>query len=162
MSGKREDYITWDQYFMGVAKLAAMRSKDPSTQVGACIVNRDHKILSMGYNGMPIGCDDDDMPWGRESDDPLETKYMFVCHAEFNAILNYSGGSLRDSICYVTLFPCNECAKAIIQKGIKEIVYASDKYADTPGTKASKMMFDRCGVTYRPYRPEEKEILLQL
>lgn len=162
MPGKREDYITWDQYFMGVAELAAMRSKDPSTQVGACIVNQEHKILSMGYNGMPIGCDDDDMPWARSGDDPLETKYMFVCHAEFNAILNYSGGNLKDAICYVTLFPCNECAKAIIQKGIKEVVYYSDKYADSAATKASKMMFNMAGVKYRQYTPEEKEIILKL
>lgn len=112
MSEKRKDYISWDEYFMGIAMLSAMRSKDPNSQVGACIV-RDNKILSLGYNGMPIGCDDDIMPWGREGNE-LETKYMYVCHSELNAILN-AGKDLHGSTMYVTLFPCNECAKAIIQ-----------------------------------------------
>lgn len=161
MSGKRNDYLSWDQYFMGVAMLSAQRSKDPNTQVGACIVNCDHKILSMGYNGMPLGCCDDDMPWGKE-EDPLESKYLYVCHAEMNAILNYGGGSLKDAIVYVTLFPCNECAKAIIQSGIKEIVYLSDKYADSDSTKASKKMFDMVGITYRQFQKEGTEMKLEL
>ena len=134
---KRQDYLTWDEYFMGIAQLAAQRSKDNNTQVGACIVNDENKILSIGYNGMPTGCDDDLMPWER-SGDPLNTKYFYVCHAELNAILNYSGGSLKGSRVYVTLFPCNECTKAIIQSGIKEIIYLSDKYANTDSTIASK------------------------
>ena len=113
MSGKRQDYISWDEYFMGVAKLAGMRSKDPGTQVGACIVGQDNKILSMGYNGFPIGCSDDEFPWEREGD-TLKTKYPYVTHSELNAILNYRGGSLAGAKLYVTLFPCNECAKAII------------------------------------------------
>jgi len=161
MSGKREDYLSWDQYFMGVALLSAQRSKDPNTQVGACIVNQDHKILSMGYNGMPVGCHDDHMPWERDRE-PLESKYLYVCHAELNAILNYSGGSLRDAIVYVTEFPCNECAKAIIQSGIREIIYLSDKYADSDSTKASKKMFDMVGVRYREFQKKQKEIHLQL
>jgi dCMP deaminase len=161
MSGKREDYLSWDQYFMGVAMLSAQRSKDPNTQVGACIVNREHKILSMGYNGMPVGCHDDVMPWARDHE-PLESKYLYVCHAELNAILNYGGGSLKDAIVYVTEFPCNECAKAIIQSGIKEIIYLSDKYADTDSTKASKKMFDMVGITYRQYQKQEIDISLKL
>jgi dCMP deaminase len=141
--------------------LSAQRSKDPNTQVGACIVNREHKILSMGYNGMPVGCHDDVMPWARDHE-PLESKYLYVCHAELNAILNYGGGSLKDAIVYVTEFPCNECAKAIIQSGIKEIIYLSDKYADTDSTKASKKMFDMVGITYRQYQKQEIDIFLKL
>ncbi len=114
---KRTDYINWDEYFMGIALLTAMRSKDPSSQVGACIVSPENKILSLGYNGMPIGCDDDAMPWEREGE-PLDTKYMYVCHAELNAILNSAHNNLKGARVYVTLFPCNECTKAIIQSGI--------------------------------------------
>ncbi|MBO4998721.1 MAG: dCMP deaminase family protein [Lachnospira sp.] len=156
---KRQDYITWDQYFMGIAMLSAQRSKDNHTQVGACIVDEHNKILSVGYNGMPIGCEDDDMPWEREGD-ALDTKYVYVCHAELNAILNYNGGALRGARLYVTLFPCNECAKAIIQKGIKEVIYISDKYANSVATIASKKMFDMAGVSYRQYEPEGKELVL--
>ncbi len=158
---KRQDYLTWDEYFMGIAQLAAQRSKDNNTQVGACIVNDENKILSIGYNGMPTGCDDDVMPWER-SGDPLNTKYFYVCHAELNAILNYSGGSLKGSRVYVTLFPCNECTKAIIQSGIKEIIYLSDKYANTDSTIASKRMFDLTGVKYRPYVAGGKDVHLSL
>lgn len=161
MPGKRTDYLSWDQYFMGVALLSAQRSKDPNTQVGACIVNREHKILSMGYNGMPVGCSDEEMPWGKE-EDALESKYLYVCHAEMNAILNYGGGSLKEAILYVTLFPCNECAKAIIQSGIREVIYLSDKYADSDSTKASKRMFDMVGITYREFKKENAEINLTL
>ena len=158
---KRKDYLSWDEYFMGIAVLSSMRSKDPSTQVGACIVDRDNKIISMGYNGMPKCCDDDDYPWER-SGEPLQTKYLFVCHAELNAILNCHGGSVKDAICYTTLFPCNECAKAIIQAGISEIVYLSDKYSETDSTKASKKMFDSANVKYRPFKTSEKEIKFSL
>ncbi len=147
---KRQDYITWDQYFMGIAMLSAKRSKDPSTQVGACIVSDENKILSVGYNGMPHCCNDDDFPWEREGA-PLDTKYMYVCHAELNAILNYSGTCLKGSRLYVTLFPCNECAKAIIQTGIKELIYADNKYDGTDGVEASKKMFDAAGIKYRQY-----------
>ena len=159
---KRIDYISWDQYFMGIAYLSAQRSKDPSTQVGACIVGSDNRILSVGYNGMPEGCEDDDMPWGRDGS-ALDSKYMFVCHAELNAILNYRGsGNVKGARCYVTLFPCNECAKAIIQSGIKEVIYACDKYADSESTIASKKMFDRTGVRYREFKPANRQIVIDL
>ncbi len=142
---KRTDYISWDEYFMGVALLAARRSKDPNTQVGACIVSKDNIILSTGYNGFPSGCSDDEFPWDREGE---QTKYPYVVHAELNAILNSNGKSLRGAKIYVDLFPCNECAKAIIQSGIKEIVYLYDKYSDSPATIASKRMLDAAGVKY--------------
>lgn len=158
---KREDYITWDEYFMGIAKLSAKRSKDPSTQVGACIVNDDHKILSLGYNGMPIGMNDDNAPWDREGE-YLNTKYPYVCHSELNAILNARGINLTGATLYVTLFPCNECSKAIIQSGIKKVIYESDKYADTDGVKASKRMFDECGIEYSKYQTKNKIIEIEL
>lgn len=158
---KREDYITWDEYFMGIAMLSARRSKDPSTQVGACIVNNRNKIMSVGYNGFPLGCSDDDFPWERSGDD-YETKYPYVCHAELNAILNNGGSSLEGCKIYVALFPCNECAKAIIQSGIKEVIYLSDKYADTVGTRASKRMFDAAGVKYTPLKTERSSICVNL
>lgn len=158
---KRTDYLKWDEYFMGVALLSAQRSKDSGTQVGACIVNDENNILSMGYNGMPRGCHDDYMPWEREGE-TLETKYPYVCHAELNAILNNNGRSLKGSRLYVTLFPCNECAKAIIQSGIKEIIYLSDKYKDTDGVKASKKMFDMVGIKYRQYQTSNKEVVIEL
>jgi len=162
MSSKREDYISWDEYFMGVAYLAAMRSKDPNTQVGACIVSEENKILSIGYNGMPIGCSDDDFPWERESKDPVFSKYLYSTHSELNAILNYRGGSLDGAKIFVTLFPCNECAKAIIQSGIKTIVYADDKYADTPSVIASKKMLDAAGVNYVLYNRTGRKIEINL
>ena len=157
---KRTDYISWDDYFMGIAMLSAERSKDNSTQVGACIVGPDRKILSVGYNGMPTGCSDDEMPWEREGDF-LDTKYAYVCHAELNAILNFNGGSLKGARVYVTLFPCNECTKAIIQSGIKEIIYLSDKYAGQEFTQAAKMLFKLSGVNLREYIPTGKEITLK-
>ena len=158
--GKREDYISWDEYFMGVAHLSGMRSKDPGTQVGACIVSSD-KILSMGYNGFPMGCSDDAFPWDREGEE-LNTKYPFVTHSELNAILNYRGGSLEGTKIYVSLFPCNECAKAIIQAGIRTVVYDSDKYEGTPGNRASKKMFDAAGVNYVPYSRTGRQIHIQV
>ncbi len=158
---KRQDYLSWDEYFMGIALLSAGRSKDNNTQVGACIVSDENKILSVGYNGMPTGCNDDEMPWEREGDF-LDTKYPFVCHAELNAILNRSAGSLKNARIYVSLFPCNECAKAIIQCGIKEVVYWEDKYAGTDGVKASKMMFSLSGVKLRQYIPTDREITIKV
>ena len=153
MSGKREDYISWDEYFMGVAYLSALRSKDPNTQVGACIVSDDNKILSMGYNGFPRGCSDDEFPWGKEheQDDPYQAKYFYATHSELNAILNYRGGSLEGSKLYVTLFPCNECAKAIIQSGSRTLIYGEDKYGDTAAVRASKRMLNAAGVRYYQY-----------
>mgnify|MGYP000317265684 CR=1 FL=1 len=154
---KRTDYISWDEYFMGVALLAARRSKDPNTQVGACIVSPDNIILSTGYNGLPCSCSDDVFPWEREG---AETKYPYVVHAELNAILNAGGRVLRGARLYVALFPCNECAKAIIQSGVKEVYYLSDKYADTLATMASKRMMDSAGVRYIQMRTEIKSITL--
>lgn len=163
MSQKRRDYITWDEYFMGVAILSGQRSKDPSTQVGACIVSQDNKILSMGYNGFPKGCSDDEFPWMKDdTTDPYHTKYFYSTHSELNAILNYRGGSLEGSKLYVTLFPCNECAKAIIQSGIKTIVYGSDKYADTPAVKASKRMLNAAGVRHYEYQPTGRKIEVEV
>lgn len=146
---------------MGIALLSAERSKDNHSQVGSCIVSPDNKILSLGYNGMPTGCLDDSMPWGREGE-PLDTKYMYVCHAELNAILNHSGTSLKGAKLYTTLFPCNECAKAIIQSGISEVIYLSDKYADTDETVASKKMFDIVGIVYTHYQPTGRQITVEL
>jgi len=144
---KREDYISWDNYFMGVADLSAKRSKDDTSQVGACIVDPKNHIVGIGYNGFPIGCSDDELPWTREGEF-LETKYAYVVHAEANAILN-ANSQLDHSRIYVTLFPCNECAKLIIQSGIKEVVYLEDKYPDLNMTKASKKLFDMAGIKYR-------------
>ncbi len=160
---KREDYISWDEYFMGIALLSARRSKDPSTQVGACIVSSENRILSVGYNGMPRSCDDDEYPWDREGG-ALETKYMFVCHAELNAILNYSSanGTLKGSKVYTTLFPCNECAKALVQSGVGEIVYYSDKYSTTDSTLAAKRMFRSAGIKLTPYEFSGKKEIIEL
>jgi len=158
---KRQDYLSWDEYFMAIALVAAERSKDPNSQVGACIVDSNNKIVSTGYNGAPVGFDDDkDMHWEREGDF-LDTKYAYVCHSELNAILN-SRTSVSGCKLYVTLFPCNECAKAIIQSGIKEFVYLSDKYDKTPGNIASKKMLDACGVKYTKYEKKGKELKLSL
>ena len=154
---KRQDYINWDEYFMGIAMLAAKRSKDPNTQVGACIVSQDNIIISTGYNGMPKGCSDDEYPWEREGE---QTKYPFVVHAELNAVLNANGRDLRGSKLYVALFPCNECAKAIIQSGVKEVYYLSDKYADSMSTLASKRMMMSAGVKFTQLRTQLKEITL--
>ncbi len=161
MTFKRQDYINWDEYFMGVAKLASLRSKDPNSQVGACIVNPENKILSMGYNGFPIGCSDDEFPWAREGD-TLNTKYAYVTHSELNAILNYRGGSLEGCKIYVTLFPCNECAKAIIQAGIKTVIYADNKYDGTPSVEASKKLMTAAGVKFECYKPTGRKITLEV
>lgn len=155
----RKDYIGWDEYFMGIAQLSALRSKDPSTQVGACIVDDDNKVVSIGYNGMPRGVDDEVIPWGKG--EGLDSKYLYVCHAEMNAILNTRDGShLKGCRLYVTLFPCNECAKAVIQSGIKEIVYLSDKYAEQTQFLASRRMFEMAGVKLRQYDGPTVDITL--
>ena len=154
---KRKDYISWDEYFMGIAMLAARRSKDPNTQVGACIVSPDNIIISTGYNGMPKGCTDDEFPWERVGE---QTKYPYVVHAELNAVLNANGRDLRGSRLYVALFPCNECAKAIIQSGVKEVLYLLDKYNDTMGNFASKRMLSAAGVKFTQLDTELKSITL--
>ncbi len=159
---KRTDYISWDEYFMGIAKLAAMRSKDPNTQVGACIVDENNIILSTGYNGFPKFCSDDMFPWERAADKAENTKYPYVVHAELNAILNASGRDLRGSKIYVALFPCNECAKAIIQSGVKEVVYLSDKYENDPMTQASKRMLTAAGVKLTKFEPSVDSITIDL
>jgi dCMP deaminase len=149
--------INWDEYFMGIAVLSSLRSKDPSTKVGACIVDKEHKVVSIGYNGMPRGIEEENLPW--ERGEGLESKYLYVCHAEFNAILNTrNGATLQGCSLYVTLFPCNECAKAIIQTGIKEIVYVSNKYKDTVTTQASIKMLNLAGVKLRHYTGRLPEI----
>ena len=154
---KDKNYIVWDEYFMGVAVLSSKRSKDPSTKVGACIVNEDKKIVGIGYNGFPAGCSDDVFPWDREGD-YLECKYPYVVHAEPNAILN-STVPLKGATIYVTLFPCNECAKLIIQSGIKEIVYMGDKYSGTPTDIASKRMLEAAGIKLRKLEAFDVEIV---
>ena len=160
MSGKRKDSISWDEYFMGVAVLSSMRSKDPNTQVGACIVSEDKKIIGVGYNGFPIGCSDEELPWDREGD-WYDTKYPYVCHAELNAILNANNPTLlKGATLYVALFPCNECAKAIIQSGIREVVYISDKYAETESTRASKRMFEAAGVKLTKLTPNRSQVMI--
>jgi dCMP deaminase len=156
---KRKDYISWDEYFMGIALLSAKRSKDPNTQVGACIVNQFNKIVGIGYNGFPIGCDDDSLPWDREAENVNETKYPYVVHAEANAILN-STKDLHGSRIYVALFPCNECTKLIIQSGIKEIIYLSDKYRSSDTVKASKIMLEMAGVKTTKLKLGDKSITL--
>ncbi len=156
---KRSDYISWDEYFMGIAMLSSYRSKDPNTRVGACIVNDKNRIMSMGYNGFPMGCSDDEFPWERSGED-YDTKYPYVCHAELNAILNAKGTNLDGCKIYVALFPCNECAKAIIQCGIKEVVYLSDKYDGTPMNRASKRMFDAAGVKYTCLKIKTEKLVI--
>ena len=152
--------ISWDEYFMGIAELSALRSKDPSTQVGACIVNDENKVVSIGYNGMPRNVNEACLTW--EKGDGLNSKYLYVCHAELNAILNARNGStLNGCRCYVTLFPCNECTKALIQVGIKEVIYLSDKYQDTVGVQASKKMLELAGITYRQYDGKLVEIKVE-
>jgi len=154
---KRQDYLSWDEYFMSVALLSAQRSKDPNTQVGACVVNKQNKIVGVGYNGFPRGCADDDLPWERRGNF-LETKYPYVCHAELNAVLNSVSPNLANCRIYVGLFPCNECTKVIIQTGIEEIIYLSDKYKDTDQVRASKIMLKKSGVSYRQFKTELKKV----
>ena len=156
---ERTDYISWDEYFMGIAKLSAMRSKDPNTQVGCCIVSDKNRILSVGYNGFPNDIPDKEFTWAREGED---NKYFYTTHSELNAILNCRNANLEGARMYVTLFPCYECAKAIIQSGIRSLVYADDKYADTPGTQASKRMLSRAGVRYEMYEPAGRKVELDL
>jgi len=157
---KRTDYLSWDEYFMGVALLSAMRSKDPNTQVGACIVNPKNKIVGVGYNGFPTGCSDDEFPWNREGD-LLDTKYPYICHAELNAVINKISADLYDCRLYVALFPCNECAKVIIQAGITEVIYLSDKYAVTDAVKASRRMFQAAGVRCRQLEVSRQTVSLR-
>ena len=159
MMKKREDVLSWDEYFMAVALLSAGRSKDPNTQVGACVANSRNRIVGVGYNGFPRGCADEELPWAREGD-WLDTKYPYVCHAEVNAVLNAIDRNLEGCRIYVGLFPCNECTKVIIQAGIGEIIYLSDKYRDTDPVRASRLMLDKAGVRYRQFTPARDSLLL--
>lgn len=167
MNQQRQDYLSWDEYFVGIAKLTAMRSKDPNTQVGACIVSPDNRVLSVGYNGAPNGYDDETFPWGVRTGEKYGTKYPYVCHSELNAILNFRGNmrELQDARIYVHYFPCTECAKAIIQSGIKEVIYSRNYDYDGHdiAMEASIRMFQQCGVLYRPFHTSNhKEITLNL
>lgn len=157
---KRDDFISWEEYFMATAFLAAKRSKDPVSQVGACIVNAEKKVVGIGYNGFPSGCDDDKFSWGKSKENPLKNKHMFVVHAEVNAILNKNSSDVKNCTIYVGLFPCNECAKVIIQSGINEVVYMSDKHCEKPHTKAAKLMFDAVGIRYRQFVPKHNQIVI--
>lgn len=159
---KKTNYLKWDEYFMGIALLSSERSKDPHTSVGACIVSQDNKILSVGYNGMPRNCSDDEYPWDRSADSELDKKYLYVCHAELNAILNYTGTNMSHAKIYTTLFPCNECTKALIQAGISEVIYLEDKYADTPSVIAAKRMMTSAGISYKKYQPAGKTISFEI
>uniref|UniRef100_A0A8C0N550 Deoxycytidylate deaminase n=2 Tax=Canis lupus familiaris TaxID=9615 RepID=A0A8C0N550_CANLF len=157
---KRDDYLEWPEYFMAVAFLAAQRSKDPNSQVGACIVNAENKIVGIGYNGMPNGCSDDHLPWERTAASKLDTKYPYVCHAELNAIMNKNSADVKGCTMYVALFPCNECAKLIIQAGIKEVIFMSDKYHDSDEMTAARLLFDMAGVAFRKFTPKCSKIVI--
>ncbi|XP_043219616.1 deoxycytidylate deaminase-like [Amphibalanus amphitrite] len=160
VSMKRSGYLEWQEYFMAICFLSAMRSKDPATQVGACIVNDDRKIVGIGYNGMPLGCSDDRLPWSKTASDTLDTKYMYVCHAEMNAIMNKNSADVKGCTIYVALFPCNECAKLIIQSGIRKVVYASDKHASKKSTIASKRLLEMAGVECCQYEPKRRQVVI--
>ncbi|XP_035272624.1 deoxycytidylate deaminase-like isoform X1 [Anguilla anguilla] len=157
---KRPDYLEWPEYFMAVAFLSAQRSKDPNSQVGACIVNQENKIVGIGYNGMPNDCNDDLLPWARSSSDWLDTKYPYVCHAELNAIMNKNSADVKGCTMYVALFPCNECAKLIIQAGIKDVIYLSDKYHDKKEFTASRRLLDMAGILYKQFEPKRNKIVI--
>ncbi|XP_027693274.1 deoxycytidylate deaminase [Vombatus ursinus] len=159
-SKKRDDYLEWPEYFMAVAFLSAQRSKDPNSQVGACIVNAENKIVGIGYNGMPNGCSDDLLPWNRAAESKLDTKYPYVCHAELNAIMNKNSADVKGCTMYVALFPCNECAKLIIQAGIKEVIFISDKYHDSDETTAARVLFDLAGIKFRKFTPKYGKIVI--
>ncbi|KAI2806628.1 hypothetical protein RDWZM_006470 [Blomia tropicalis] len=157
---KRTDYLVWWDYFMSIAYITSMRSKDPNTQVGACIVNESNRIVSLGYNGMPNGCSDDELPWNRTANSSLDTKYLYVCHAEMNAILNKTSYDLSGCTIFVLLFPCNECAKMIIQAGIKRIIYLSDKYSDENKFIASRRLLSMANIELIQYTPKQSKILI--
>ncbi|XP_053207550.1 deoxycytidylate deaminase-like [Panonychus citri] len=159
-STKRADYLDWDEYFMATAHLASLRSKDPVTQVGTCIVNTEKKIVGIGYNGMPTGCNDDLMPWTKNGDTPLDNKHLYVCHAEMNAIANRNSADVKNCSLYTTLFPCNECAKLIIQSGIREVIYCNIKSPEKTQNKASKRMLDMVNIIQRKFNPKRNEIII--
>lgn len=159
---RKEDVLGWHEYFIASAFLAAKRSKDPSTRVGAVVVNEENKIVGVGYNGMPIGCDDDVFPWGKNTPNELDSKYLYVCHAETNAILNKNSSDTKNCRIYTTLFPCNECAKIIIQSGIKEVIYVCDKDFLKASNIASRRMFDAAKIHYWQYKPQNEQIVINM
>ncbi|XP_053399602.1 deoxycytidylate deaminase-like [Mercenaria mercenaria] len=148
---KRSNYLNWEEYFMGIALITAQRSKDPNRQVGSCIVNAEKRIIGTGYNGMPNGCSDDVLPWGKNSPEKLKNKDYYVCHSEMNAIVNKMSSDVRGSTIYVTYFPCNECAKLLIQAGIKQVVYYEDNYKEV--SEASRKMLKMARVKTKKYKP---------
>ncbi|KAA8542117.1 hypothetical protein F0562_023269 [Nyssa sinensis] len=162
---KRKGYLSWDDYFMAIAFLSAERSKDPNRQVGACLVSQSGIILGIGYNGFPRGCSDDKLPWSKKSKtgDPLETKYPYVCHAEVNAILNTNHASAAGQRLYVTMFPCNECAKIIIQSGVSEVIYFVEKRLNNSDTAyiASHKLLSMARVKVRKHQPQMNQILIK-
>ncbi|CAI9267307.1 unnamed protein product [Lactuca saligna] len=162
---KRNGYLSWDDYFMAIAFLSAERSKDPYRQVGACLVSQDGIILGIGYNGFPRGCSDDKLPWSKKSKngDPLETKYPYVCHAEVNCILNTNHASAAGQKLYVTMYPCNECAKVIIQSGVSEVIYFVEKSLENADViyVASHKLLSLAGVKVRRHEPRMNQILLR-
>ncbi|XP_065177266.1 deoxycytidylate deaminase-like [Sycon ciliatum] len=160
VASKRDDYLSWSDYFMAVAFLSAQRSKDPNSQVGACIVNSENKIVGIGYNGMPNGCSDDELPWSRTAEDKLDTKYPYVCHAEMNAIMNKNSADVKGCTIYVALFPCNECAKLIIQSGIQHVIYMSDKYFDRPEFIASRRLLTMAGIECSKFVPKTSRLVI--
>lgn len=157
---KRADYLSWHDYFMSSAYLTSMRSKDPNTQVGCVIVNPENRIVGAGYNGMPNGISDDEMPWGKTSDSPVDTKYPFVCHAEMNALFNRNCFDLRGCTLYTTHFPCNECAKMVIQSGIRQVVYLQDKHPGDAPYVASRLLLTKAGIPFRQHIPEVKRVII--
>ncbi|VDL74196.1 unnamed protein product [Nippostrongylus brasiliensis] len=159
-SGKREGYLQWEDYFMAIAKLAAMRSKDPSTQVGCAIVNRENKVIGTGYNGFPVGIDDDLLPWTKGSANPGENKHAYVVHAEVNAIINKSMNCIEGCTMYTTMLPCNECAKIIIQTRIAEVVFLKDRPIGNWQYDATRRMFDLAGVKYTKFQPSTNSITI--
>lgn len=159
-TSKRTDYLIWWDYFMSLAYIASMRSKDPNTQVGACIVNEENRVVSLGYNGMPNGCSDDELPWARTASNPMDVKYLYVCHAEMNAILNKNSHDCKGCTIFVILFPCNECAKLIIQAGIRQVVYLKEKYSNDEKFMASKVLLQMAGVKIVQYTPKQRQILI--
>ena len=159
---ERTNHLSWDEFFMAIAQISALRSKDPNTKVGACLVDNKNKVISTGYNGMPTGCKDSIMPWKSKSKNFLKSKYSFVCHAELNAVLNANLNYISNCILYTTLFPCNECAKIIIQSGIKKVIYKEDKYSFKDSVKAAKYMFDLVNVKYIKYTNSNKKLEIKI
>lgn len=161
MLGPRQDYLSWDDYFMALAQLTAQRSKDPETQVGSCIVDGNNHIIGIGYNGFPNNIENTNLPWDRNNEDPLLNKYLYIVHSEINAIANSDHTKLSGSRLYATLAPCNGCAQLIIQSGIKEVIYLDDKHAAKPAFIAGKKLLDLAGIMYRQYTPSTKEITIK-